>query len=225
MQRTHLHGMTVRRALLLCALLGAGALVAVQPAAGQQGGMIRIVAPTAGSTVTAPVALSVDITGVPVKAAGEGDPNAYHYHALVDVDPATVLQAGQPIPTGMSNIIHTAEKMIMLPNLAAGQHTVTVVMTRTDHVPLAPAIQDRVTFTVGGAAPAAQTTPSPATAATPAAAAAPGAAPAATPTAVTAVPRSGVGGALTNDPRGSWLLVVLAGAVLLAATSRLARRT
>jgi hypothetical protein len=121
-------------------------------ARGQQAGTIRVTAPAGGSTVAAPVMLGVEIGGVTVKPAAEGDPAAFHYHALVDVDPATVLVPGQPIPTGQGNIIHTADRMLALPDLAPGQHTVTVVLTRTDHVPLNPTVQDRVTFTVGQAA-------------------------------------------------------------------------
>jgi hypothetical protein len=121
---------------------------------GQQAGTIKITGPAAGSTVAAPVTLNVDIGGVTVKPAAEGDPAAFHYHALVDVDAATVLVPGQPIPTGQANIVHTADRALALPTLTPGQHTVTVVLTRTDHVPLNPSVQDRVTFTVGQGAAA-----------------------------------------------------------------------
>jgi hypothetical protein len=127
--------------LLGAALYGAGARA-------QQTGTVRITAPTNGATVNSPVQLTVDVQGVTVKPAAEGDPNAFHYHALVDVDPTTVVQPGQPIPTGQSNIVHTADRTITIPDLAPGQHTVVVVLTRTDHVPLNPNVQDRVTFTV-----------------------------------------------------------------------------
>lgn len=133
--------------LLVLALAGAS----VTPLRAQQTGAIRITAPANGATISEPVSVSVDITGVTVKPAAEGDPNAYHYHALVDLDPATVVQAGQPLPTGQANIIHTADRTITIPNLSPGAHTVTVVLTKTDHVPLSPSVQDRVQFTVAGA--------------------------------------------------------------------------
>ena len=146
-------------ALLLVVLAGprVAPLQAQQPS-------IQITAPTNGATITGPVTLSVGIGGVTVKPAAEGDPNAYHYHALVDVNPATVVQAGQPLPTGQANIIHTADLTLSIPNLAPGPHTITVILTKTDHVPLNPGIQDTVQFTVATPA-AAQPQPSPAAAA------------------------------------------------------------
>jgi hypothetical protein len=140
-----------RYVAILGAVLLAGVLLSGAEARAQQTGTIRITAPAAGATVSGAVQLSVDIQGVTVKPAAEGDPNAFHYHALVDVDPTTVLQPGQPIPTGQGNIIHTADRTISIPDLAPGQHTVVVVLTRTDHVPLSPNVQDRVTFTVAAA--------------------------------------------------------------------------
>jgi hypothetical protein len=150
-----------RYVAILGAVLLSGSLLHGAGARAQQAGTIRITAPTAGATVSGDVQLTVDIQGVTVKPAAEGDPNAFHYHALVDVDPTTVLQPGQPIPTGQANIIHTADRTIPIPNLAPGQHTIVVVLTRTDHVPLSPTVQDRVAFTVaaapGAPAPAGQT--------------------------------------------------------------------
>jgi hypothetical protein len=200
-------------------LLGAAALLGQTAQAQQPMGTIRVNQPANASTVNAPVTLQVAISGVTVKPAAEGDPNAFHYHALVDVDPVTVVQAGQPIPTGQANIIHTHEPSLMLPDLAPGQHTVTVILTRTDHVPLMPNVQDRVTFTVAapGAAqpamPAAQPTaaaaqPSPAPAgAAPSGAAQPGAA---------TSPRAGHGGAVLVDNRASTAMAAtLAGVVVV----------
>jgi len=141
--------------------------------------------------------LSVDIQGVTVKPAAEGDPNAFHYHALVDVDPTTVLQPGQPIPTGQANIVHTADRTIAIPGLTPGQHTVVVVLTRTDHVPLSPNVQDRVTFTVAAAA-AGQGAQTPA-----------GQTP-------VAAPRVGTGGGIDADaPVSAMLLLALAAVVVL----------
>jgi hypothetical protein len=138
--------------------LAAGAIWTTSSARAQQAGAIRITSPTNNSTINQPVSVTVEITGVTVKPAAEGDPNAFHYHLFVDVDPATVVQPGQPIVTGQANIIHTADRTVSL-DLAPGQHTVTAVLSKTDHVPLSPSVQDRVTFTVGGAAAAGGQTP------------------------------------------------------------------
>lgn len=135
---------------MLGALLG-GAMLFGATVQAQQAGTINISAPAEGATVSGPVMLNVNIEGVTVKPAAEGDPQAFHYHALVDVDPSTILQPGQPIPTGQGNIIHTADAALALNDLAPGEHSVVVVLTRTDHVPLSPNVQDRVTFTVAPA--------------------------------------------------------------------------
>lgn len=202
-------------ALLGALILGATALLGAPAQAQQQMGTIKVIAPTEGATVSSPVTLRVDIQGVTVKPAAEGDPNAFHYHALVDVDPATVIQAGQPIPPGQENIIHTHEPTLTL-NLEPGQHTVTVILTRTDHVPLVPNVQDRVTFTVAapGQPPAAQTAPAAMQPAT--TAAQPPTAPAAAgqrPGAVGA-PRAGSGGAMLADNHTSTMMVALLAAAL-----------
>lgn len=155
----------MRRIALVVSAMLVGALAAGGAATlhAQQTGTIKITAPAGGASVSAPVTVSVQISGVTVKPAAEGDPNAFHYHLLVDVDPATVVQAGQPLPTGQANIIHTADSSVPLANLAPGQHTVTAVLTKTDHVPLNPSVQDRVQFTVAAAgaqpAPAAGAAP------------------------------------------------------------------
>jgi hypothetical protein len=129
-----------------------GAALAAGGVHAQQAGTIAITAPANNATVSSPVSVTVNIQGVTVKPAAEGDPNAYHYHLFIDVDPATVVQTGQPIVTGQANIIHTADLTVPIPNLAPGPHTVTAVLTKTDHVPLSPSVQSRVQFTVAGAA-------------------------------------------------------------------------
>ena len=191
-----------RYVAILGAVLLAGALLAGAEARAQQAGTIRITSPAAGATVSGDDQLTVDIQGVTVKPAAEGDPNAFHYHALVDVDPTTVLQPGQPIPTGQANIIHTADRTITIPNLSPGQHTIVTVLTRTDHVPLNPNVQDRVTFTVAPAqgAPAGQAAQTPA-AQTPVAA-----------------PRVGTGGGIDADARvPAAMLLALAVATAIGA--------
>lgn len=142
------HGAT--RALLIAigvALLFAGTAHAQAPPA-----TVKITSPANGATVDGPVTISVEIAGATVKHWDERDPTAVHHHLLVDVDPATVLQAGVPLPPGQANIIHTIDLNRQLMDLAPGPHTVTVVLTGTDHVPFSPSIQDQVSFTVRGSA-------------------------------------------------------------------------
>src|SRR4051794_6083338 len=110
-------------AMIAAAVMVLGGFALGRPAQAQQTGTIKITAPAAGATVAGPVMLQVTISGVTVKPAAEGDPAAFHYHALVDLDPATVVQPGVPLPTGQANIIHTAANSLEVPNLAPGPHT------------------------------------------------------------------------------------------------------
>jgi hypothetical protein len=113
---------------------------------------VTITSPANGAMIDGPVMVGVDVTGATVKHWNEQDPTAVHHHLLVDVDPSTVVQAGVPLPPGQASIIHTIDLNRQLMDLAPGPHTVTVVLTGTDHVPFSPSIQDQVTFTVRGAA-------------------------------------------------------------------------
>jgi Domain of unknown function (DUF4399) len=152
---------------------------------------VRITAPTNGATVNNPVTVTVVTSGAVIKNAGANDPTAAHLHYFIDRDPAGVLQPGQPIPSGQADIIHTPDTSQVLPNLSPGSHSVWVVLAHTDHTPYIPNVQDRVTFTIGGAA-----TP------TAAAAAAPATAPA-TATVITAqLPPGGTGGLLPSAHAG-----------------------
>lgn len=198
----------MRRLLVVVGMVGlvtVGLMQAAVPAEALQTGTIAITAPVNGATVTGPVALQVAVGGVTVRPAADGDPAAFHHHVLVDVDPASVVQAGQPLPTGQANIIHTAEPMTMLNDLAPGPHTVTVILTRTDHVPLTPSVSARVQFTV--AAPG-QTPP----AATPAPAQPP------------AIPRTGTGTGIGGHNVGLGTIVAAVMAATFAAGALVLRR-
>src|SRR5437016_4085554 len=115
-------------ALIALAAAGAGAALHGHSAQAQQGITVSITAPAGGATVSNPVQMHVQSTGVTIKAATEGDPNAAHYHYFVDRNPSTVVQQGQPIPSGQPDIIHSGDPNQVLPNLAPGQHTVWVVV-------------------------------------------------------------------------------------------------
>ena len=141
----------IRAAILALgiALLAVGSGQAQAPQA-----TVRITGPVNGATIDGPVEIGVEINGATVKHWNERDPTAVHHHLLIDVDPVTVVQAGVPLPPGQANIIHTIEPARQLMDLAPGPHTVTVVLTGTDHVPFSPSIQDQVSFTVRGSATA-----------------------------------------------------------------------
>ncbi len=136
------------------ALLG-GAVLLVLNATGllAQGPTLSISNPSEGTTVGAPVTIEWAAEGVTIKPASEATQHEEaHFHLFVDKVPALV--EGQGIPAGDPQIIHTGSTSMELPDLAAGEHTVTVVLGYSDHTPWMPQVMDSVTFTVGDPAPA-----------------------------------------------------------------------
>src|SRR5262249_42124387 len=119
-------------------------------------------------------------------------------------DPATVLQQGQPIPTGQPDIIHTDDANLVLPTVTAGQHRVWVVLAHTDHTPFSPNVQAQVAFTVGAAS------------ATPAAGAGGAAATPAAGVPPRAIAGVGSGGLLAENKRHSLLVSPLIIAAILS---------
>jgi hypothetical protein len=137
---------------LIAFIVSAGlAILASQPVAHAQGGpTVHITAPTGGATLSNPVTVTVTTSGAVIKDAALNDPSAAHLHYFIDRDPATILQPGQPIPSGQADIIHTPNTSQVLPSLSPGPHNVWVVLAHTDHTPYSPNVQDEVSFTVGG---------------------------------------------------------------------------
>jgi hypothetical protein len=160
-------------AVLALVVLGAGLLLrrggAAQPArtavSGQPGGpategatrtvapavppAVSILFPAEGAQVTPPVRIEVGVTGATLKAPTEGDSSARHLHYFIDADPAAVMGPGEPVPVGRQNIIHTPLTSQTL-DLPPGEHTVWVVLTDNNHVPLTSAAVAKTTFTVTG---------------------------------------------------------------------------
>lgn len=109
-------------------------------------------------TVTAPAAsapTTVNVTVAPpvnLKPAKDAVVDSYHLHYFVDIDPATVAQAGQPVPTGNPKIIHSAATTQDVGALAPGKHTVWVVLGDVGHIVCTPVVQASVSFDVSAAA-------------------------------------------------------------------------
>jgi serine/threonine-protein kinase len=111
------------------------------------GPTLSVLQPADGAQVSGPAMIQLDVSGVNLKAPVEADPEGRHIHYFLDVDPATVMVPGQPIPTGQANIVHTANANHTFVDLPPGQHTVWAVLTGNDHVPLTPNVQGKVAFT------------------------------------------------------------------------------
>jgi hypothetical protein len=102
---------------------------------------------TAPPTVAAGQPLSIDVTvdGVElVKPDGDTSGRTGHLHVFIDKEPTP----GAPIPAGDPTIIHSATAPITVNGLAAGEHTIWVVLGDGTHVPFDPAVADRLTVTV-----------------------------------------------------------------------------
>lgn len=113
------------------------------------GESIAVTAPTAA----APTTVSVTVTPpVNLKPAKDADAASYHLHYFVDIDPSTVVQAGQPVPAGNPKIIHSATTTQDVGALAAGKHTVWVVLGDVGHVVCTPIVQGSVSFDVSAGA-------------------------------------------------------------------------
>lgn len=92
------------------------------------------------------VTVTIMVQGVALAAADpSAPPGTGHLHVLVD---AGLPPAGRSIPKG-PGIIHTTQTSVVLPGLAAGEHTIWVVLGDGRHVPFAPLVADKVVVTVG----------------------------------------------------------------------------
>lgn len=109
---------------------------------------VSISAKATGSTVFVTLVPTINI-----KAPSAGDPNSFHLHYFVDLNPSTVIVPGQPLPGPGVNpkIIHSPELSMTFPDLAPGEHTVWVVLGQLNHVPCAGGVQAAVKFTVTAA--------------------------------------------------------------------------
>jgi hypothetical protein len=110
---------------------------------------LHITAPTAGQSVAAgSVQVSVSYQGPPlVPAANATKLDDLHLHYFLDENAAPYLGTQVPVPTGNPHIVHSAALQVTFDNVAAGSHTVTVFLSGSNHVSVAPPASDQVTFT------------------------------------------------------------------------------
>jgi hypothetical protein len=103
---------------------------------------------TAPATLAAGQPLSIDVVvaGVTlIKADGDTSGKTGHLHAFVDVAPVA---PGEAIPTGNPAIIHSATSPIVVTGLAAGEHTIWVVLGDGAHTAFKDSVRDKVVVTV-----------------------------------------------------------------------------
>jgi len=85
-----------------------------------------------------------------VAAANATKLDDLHLHYFLDEDAAPYLNpnAPTPVPMGNPHIVHTANLSTTFDNVAAGSHTVTVMVSGANHITVTPPLSAQVTFTV-----------------------------------------------------------------------------
>jgi hypothetical protein len=111
---------------------------------------LRITAPAAGQTLPAgSVQATVDYSGPPLVAAANATKlDDYHLHYFLDENATSYIGTLVPVPMGNPRIIHTAATRVTFDNVAAGSHTLTVLLTGSNHISVTPPVSEQVTFTV-----------------------------------------------------------------------------
>jgi hypothetical protein len=107
------------------------------------------VAPTAGEVTGPEIEVRLEATGIAiVPATGTRVPGEAHFHLFLDADPA--VDRTQPVGQG-AGVVHlgTGAARHSYRDLPPGPHRLIAVLGWGDHVPVADATTDTVTFTVG----------------------------------------------------------------------------
>jgi hypothetical protein len=91
----------------------------------------------------------IEYTGPPLVAAANATRlEDYHLHYFLDENAAPYLGTGTPVPMGNPKIVHTAATQTTFDNVTAGNHTVAVMLSGSNHVSVVPPLSDQVTFSV-----------------------------------------------------------------------------
>lgn len=108
---------------------------------------VRIVAPHNGDTLSGPVTIKLEATGVEIVPATIERPGTGHHHLFVDHD---MTWLNDTIPAGSPGIHHLGrgQKEFVLDSLAPGPHRVIALIADWRHVPLNPLVADTVTFVI-----------------------------------------------------------------------------
>jgi hypothetical protein len=110
---------------------------------------LKIVSPAVDGVLgSGAVKVSVNYSGPNLVPGAEAKKlDDYHLHYFLDEDAKLYMGGAAPIPAGNPRIVHSAAKEVNFDNVAAGTHTVTVIMTGNNHVGINPPVSDSVTFT------------------------------------------------------------------------------
>ena len=138
------------RTRILAVVLALCAAAVVAPATHAQASRkvtVKVTSPKNGATVSGPVKLTLEATGVEIVPATVQRPGTGHHHLFVDHDLTWI---NDTIPRGSPGILHLGrgQTEFVLDSLKPGPHRVIAVIADWRHIPLNPLVADTVTFTV-----------------------------------------------------------------------------
>lgn len=107
---------------------------------------VYIISPQDGATVQSPVNVTFGIDGYSVAPAGTYEPETGHHHLLIDTG---LPPLDQPIPADANHVHFGKGQTETTVELAAGQHTLQLLLGDGNHVPHQPPLaSDIITITV-----------------------------------------------------------------------------
>jgi Domain of unknown function (DUF4399) len=129
------------------ALWGAALLPRITHGQASARAAVKITSPKNGATVTGPVKVTLQATGVEIVPATVERPGTGHHHLYVDHD---LTLDHDTIPKGRPGIIHLGrgQSEFVLDSLKPGPHRIIAVVGDWRHIPLNPLVVDTVKFTV-----------------------------------------------------------------------------
>ncbi|QPJ66432.1 MAG: DUF4399 domain-containing protein [Candidatus Nitrohelix vancouverensis] len=108
---------------------------------------VTIVSPKNGDTVESPVEFCMETEGVEVEPAKNGvNDGKGHHHLLIDTDVPSDLS--KPIGKDAQHVHMGSGDDCKSLKLSAGEHTVTTLFAKGNHVPYDPEISDTIQITV-----------------------------------------------------------------------------
>ena len=128
-------------------MIGAAILLPVAAPAQTAHARVKITSPANGATVSGPVKVVLQATGVEIVPATVERPGTGHHHLFVDHDLTPV---DDTIPRGVTGILHLGrgQTEFVLDSLKPGPHRVIALVANWKHIPLKPLVVDTVRFTV-----------------------------------------------------------------------------
>ena len=98
--------------------------------------------PEGAANITATV-----IPEVPLATPGQGGAGTYFIAWVADLDVATALPAGQPVPTNNPSIVRGGRTQ-NFDHLGGGEHRVAAVLVGSDGIPCTPRVSASISFTL-----------------------------------------------------------------------------